>query len=132
MTTLQQAEQLLGEMTHLEKLEFLQLIAQNLSEEVSGISRTAGICGGAPRIAGTRIPVWTLVQYRKLGATDADLLHSLCSRFRRGQSQPRISRRGHPDRRQCRAANCANHQSEGFYPFAPNECSPSGDHCLYC
>ncbi|MBK9056201.1 MAG: DUF433 domain-containing protein [Chloroflexi bacterium] len=30
---------------------------------------TLGICGGAPRIAGTRIPVWTLVQYRQLGSS---------------------------------------------------------------
>jgi uncharacterized protein (DUF433 family) len=39
-----------------------------------GIERTAGICGGEPRIAETRIPVWVLVQYRKLGATADDLL----------------------------------------------------------
>ena len=40
----------------------------------SGIVSTAGVCGGEPRIAGTRIPVWTLEQARRLGASEADLL----------------------------------------------------------
>jgi uncharacterized protein (DUF433 family) len=26
----------------------------------SGIEQTPGVCGGEPRIAGTRIPMWTL------------------------------------------------------------------------
>jgi uncharacterized protein (DUF433 family) len=38
------------------------------------IEKTPGVCGGAARIAGTRIPVWTLVRFRQLGATDRDLL----------------------------------------------------------
>jgi uncharacterized protein (DUF433 family) len=40
----------------------------------SGIESTPGLCGGAPRIAGTRIAVWTLEQARRLGASEADLL----------------------------------------------------------
>jgi uncharacterized protein (DUF433 family) len=40
----------------------------------SGIESTTGVCGGEPRIAGTRIPVWTLEQARRLGASEADLL----------------------------------------------------------
>ena len=32
------------------------------------------ICGGEPRLVHTRIPVWLLVQARKLGSTEADLL----------------------------------------------------------
>jgi uncharacterized protein (DUF433 family) len=40
----------------------------------SGIESTLGVCGGEPRIAGTRIPVWTLEQGRRLGASEADLL----------------------------------------------------------
>jgi uncharacterized protein (DUF433 family) len=43
---------------------------------IRGIERTARICGGEPRLAGTRIPVWLLVQYRKLGATDNDLFQA--------------------------------------------------------
>jgi uncharacterized protein (DUF433 family) len=38
------------------------------------IEKTPGVCGGEARIAGTRIPVWLLVQYRKSGVTDKRLL----------------------------------------------------------
>jgi uncharacterized protein (DUF433 family) len=40
----------------------------------SGIESTPGVCGGEPRIAGSRVPVWTLEQARRLGASEADLL----------------------------------------------------------
>ncbi len=40
----------------------------------AGIDCAPGVCGGEPRIAGTRIPVWTLEQGRRLGASEADLL----------------------------------------------------------
>jgi uncharacterized protein (DUF433 family) len=38
------------------------------------IEKTPGICGGAARVAGTRIPVWQLVEARILGAADVQLL----------------------------------------------------------
>jgi len=40
----------------------------------NGIEKTAGVCGGSARIAGTRIPVWQLVEARKLGTGEAQLL----------------------------------------------------------
>lgn len=74
MTILQQAEKLLTNMTAAEKIRLLQIIARDLGGEMPGIERTPGVCGGAARVAGTRIPVWALVQYRNLGASEADLL----------------------------------------------------------
>jgi uncharacterized protein (DUF433 family) len=38
------------------------------------ISKTPGVCGGDACIAGTRIPVWVLVNYRRLRGSDAGLL----------------------------------------------------------
>jgi uncharacterized protein (DUF433 family) len=38
------------------------------------IEKTPGVCGGAARVAGTRIPVWQLVEARSLGASEAQLL----------------------------------------------------------
>jgi len=38
------------------------------------IEKTSGVCGGAARIAGTRIPVWQLVEARVMGASEAQLL----------------------------------------------------------
>jgi uncharacterized protein (DUF433 family) len=76
MTSLEKAQALLPEMTYYEKLSLLEQIAQNLSGTWPGIERTPGVCGGVPRIAGTRIPVWTLVGYKLLGASDVTLLQA--------------------------------------------------------
>ena len=39
------------------------------------IEAAPNICGGAPCIRRTRIPVWLLVRARQLGMSDSDLLH---------------------------------------------------------
>ena len=39
-----------------------------------GIESTEGVCGGAARVVRTRIPVWTLETYRRLGWDDERLL----------------------------------------------------------
>lgn len=41
---------------------------------VAGISKTPDRCGGDACIRNSRIPVWVLVNYRRLGGSDADLL----------------------------------------------------------
>ncbi|MBX9791983.1 MAG: DUF433 domain-containing protein [Pirellulales bacterium] len=42
----------------------------------AGIESSPEICGGEPRIVRTRIPVWSLVQLRRLGLSDTDILKS--------------------------------------------------------
>lgn len=74
MATLEKVEQLISEMTSDEKVKLIQWIARDLGSAFPGIESTLGICGGEPRIAGSRIPVWTLVQFRKLGGSEEDLL----------------------------------------------------------
>jgi uncharacterized protein (DUF433 family) len=49
-------------------------VEQRLAGLGSGIEATSGVCGGDPRIAGTRIPVWTLEQYRRLGLSEVQIL----------------------------------------------------------
>ena len=39
-----------------------------------GISKTPGVCGGAACIDSTRIPVWLLVEYRRNGAPESQIL----------------------------------------------------------
>ena len=46
---------------------------QNKSGVFLGIESRPGVMGGDPCIAGTRIPVWLLVQARRLGSTEAEL-----------------------------------------------------------
>ena len=74
MTTFERVKELIPAMTSQEKLNLIGLLAQDLSRPFSGIERTPGICGGATRIAGTRIPVWSVVRYKQLGVNDAELL----------------------------------------------------------
>lgn len=40
----------------------------------AGIESTPGVCGGDARVANTRIPVWTLEGYRRMGMTEAQIL----------------------------------------------------------
>ena len=43
-------------------------------DETPGIEKTENVCGGSARIAGSRIPVWQLVEASGLGASEAQLL----------------------------------------------------------
>jgi uncharacterized protein (DUF433 family) len=74
VTVLEKVEEMLPSLTRAEKAALIEKMIRDLSDVFPGIESTPGVVGGAPRIAGTRIPVWALVQYRKLGANDAELL----------------------------------------------------------
>lgn len=52
----------------------LQTLAHDPDDTFPGIESTPGVCGGAACIVRTRIPVWGLVQARRLGTSEADLL----------------------------------------------------------
>ena len=49
---------------------------QELGDDFPGIDSTPSVCGGDPCVARTRIPVWLLETYRRLGVTERDLLDS--------------------------------------------------------
>ena len=72
--TLKELEKKLLALTPSEKNQAIQLLAQSLSNTWQGIEKTQGVCGGDARIAKTRIPIWSLVNYRHLGATDVRIL----------------------------------------------------------
>jgi len=76
MEMLQKVEALISSMTQAEKAQVLLWIARDLGGAFSGIDSDPAIAGGEPCIVRTRIPVWLLVQARKLGATEAGLLES--------------------------------------------------------
>ncbi|MGQ9872488.1 DUF433 domain-containing protein [Leptodesmis sp.] len=50
-------------------------MTHSLDRNWRGIAKTPGVCGGDACIAGTRIPVWMLVDYRRLGTSDSELLN---------------------------------------------------------
>lgn len=59
-----------------EKVELLQWLVRDLSNEFEGIEKTEGICGGSARIKQTRMPVWSLENARRIGVTEAELLQN--------------------------------------------------------
>jgi len=70
MSPLQEAEKLLSIMTRAEKAQILQWVARDLGDAFPGIESNPGVCGGEPCIVRTRIPIWVLVQAKRLGKSD--------------------------------------------------------------
>jgi uncharacterized protein (DUF433 family) len=74
MGMVQEAEELLARMSPAEKAQLLQAAVRDLSGGAVGIEIRPDVQGGDPCIVRTRIPVWLLEQYRRLGVGEADLL----------------------------------------------------------
>jgi uncharacterized protein (DUF433 family) len=74
MGNLQQVEQMLDGLTPGEKAQLVSLVVRDLGNAAPGVDCDSGICGGEPCITRTRIPIWTLVQSRRLGMSEADIL----------------------------------------------------------
>lgn len=72
--TLQELETQLLALTPMEQAEAIQILTRAVGSGTRGITKTSGVCGGDACIGGTRIPVWGLVESRRLGATEAELL----------------------------------------------------------
>ena len=76
LSLLQETKELLATLSPEDRTQLLEWAVCDLTDTYPGIETTAGVCGGAACLAGTRIPVWLLEQYRRSGASDAELLHS--------------------------------------------------------
>jgi len=55
------------------------MLAQELAESCPGIEKTQGVAGGEACIVRTRIPAWTLENYRQLGWSEARILDNFPS-----------------------------------------------------
>jgi uncharacterized protein (DUF433 family) len=73
MTAIQQVEALLPMMSAEEKTQIMRRVQKDL-HITPGIEKTLGVCGGRACIVRTRIPVWSLVEARQMGASTEDLL----------------------------------------------------------
>jgi uncharacterized protein (DUF433 family) len=76
MTTLEKVRELLAELTPGEKAQAVQWLVRDLSNAFPGIESSPDVAGGEPCLVRTRIPVWVLVQARKLGSSEADVLRA--------------------------------------------------------
>ena len=48
-----------------------------MSTATDRITKIPNVCGGDACIRGTRITIWGLVNQRRLGAADADIIHAV-------------------------------------------------------
>ncbi|HOY16854.1 MAG TPA: DUF433 domain-containing protein [Haliscomenobacter sp.] len=76
MTAFQKVEALLPEFTPGEKAMLIQKVSAQSPDLFPGIEKTPGVCGGSACIIRTRIPVWSLVNLKKLGFSDPELLQN--------------------------------------------------------
>jgi uncharacterized protein (DUF433 family) len=76
MSAFDQLRNLISSLDQRDRAAVLELVSQELGGDFPGIERTAGVCGGEPRIVRTRIPVWVLAQARRQGLGDAELLRA--------------------------------------------------------
>ena len=74
--SLSQVESLIAKLSLSKKAQLLYNMSKDLGETYPGIEKTPNVCGGSACIIRTRIPVWTLVSFKKLGTNDAILLAS--------------------------------------------------------
>lgn len=95
MTKLPEAERLLSELNRAEKSQILQWVVRDLGDSFPGIESNPEICGGEPCIVRTRIPVWVLVQARKLGTSEADLLRAYPNLHAQDLANAWVYYRGH-------------------------------------
>jgi uncharacterized protein (DUF433 family) len=77
--SIQSIEPQISRLSRAEKAELLQRLAREVGNAWAGIEKTAGVSGGEACIVRTRIPVWTLENYRRLGWTEAALLENFPS-----------------------------------------------------
>ena len=76
MPTYQEMEEFVAALSRVEKAQLLQWVVQDLGEAFPGVESRPEVCGGEACVGRTRIPIWLLVQARRLGTGDIDILRS--------------------------------------------------------
>ena len=76
LTRLETVRELITELSPSEKVQALRWLAGLVSPSFPGIEHAAGVSGGEPCPLRTRIPVWLLVQARKLGSSESEILRA--------------------------------------------------------
>jgi uncharacterized protein (DUF433 family) len=74
--TLKELEPQLAALSRAEKAQALQLLALSIGDAWPGIEKIAGVMGGDACIIRTRIPIWMLENYRRLGWSESKILEN--------------------------------------------------------
>src|SRR3989337_4485671 len=77
--SIQNLDPQISRLSRAEKAELLQRLAQEVGNTWAGIEKTPGVSGGEACIVRTRIPVWTLENYRRLGWSEVAILENFPS-----------------------------------------------------
>ena len=77
--TIENIEPQIARLSRAEKAELLQRLIQEVGNVWAGIEKTPDVSGGEACIVRTRIPVWTLENYRRLGWSEAAILENFPS-----------------------------------------------------
>jgi uncharacterized protein (DUF433 family) len=74
--TIQELEPQIKGLSQAEKAELVRQLLREIIDTSPGIEKTPGVAGGEPCIVRTRIPVWVLENYRRLGWSEATILEN--------------------------------------------------------
>ena len=73
---LQELESQLLALSEAEKAQIFKVLSFDLTHIWPGVEKTPGVAGGEACVVRTRIPVWVLEGYRRLGWNEARLLEN--------------------------------------------------------
>lgn len=74
--TFDQAQSLVASLPRQERARLFVWMAEDMADQHPGIEFDPRVCGGSARIAGTRIPVWSLESWRRLGSDNDEILRN--------------------------------------------------------
>jgi uncharacterized protein (DUF433 family) len=97
MTAIRDIERRLPELSRAEKAQVLKWLASDLEGAFAGIEKNESVLGGEACVVRTRIPVWVLVQARRSGASEADLLKNYPSLRAEDLANAWVYARAYPD-----------------------------------
>ena len=75
-STFDQAQSLVASLPRQDRARLFVWMAADIADQLPGIEFDPRVCGGSARIAGTRIPLWSLESWRRLGASDEKILRN--------------------------------------------------------
>ncbi len=75
-TVFEQAQSMVAALPRQDRARLFVWMAADITDQLPGIEFDPRVCGGSARIAGTRIPVWSLESWRRLGASDEEILRN--------------------------------------------------------
>ena len=75
-TSFEAAQSAVAALPRQDRARLFVWMAADIADQFPGIEFDPRVCGGSARITGTRIPVWSLESWRRLGADDTEIIQN--------------------------------------------------------